>query len=166
MSILKKIFGGGKKNPLAPLTKQLDILGTKQFIMPIEMFQLANAFVESPDKNAVIETLLDPKYANHASPHVKRVCAITVRRLELYDNADVVEMMYQKLSDSSAWVAYDAAWFFKDAKLKNDKITQKLKEIAAEKANMTAEELKELSSEHLSDADVRLQIQAAEALIG
>jgi hypothetical protein len=164
MSILKKLFGGGNKNPITPLTKQLDTLGGKQFIMPIEIFSLANAFVEFPDKNSVIETLTQEKYAAHTSPHVRRVVVITLRRMQIFDLPNVVELMYQKLDDSNPWVAYDAAWYFKESKLKVDKITKKLKEIAGDKADMSEEELKNLSSEHLSDAEIRLQIEAAEAL--
>ncbi|MDF7817462.1 hypothetical protein P1X15_07645 [Runella sp. MFBS21] len=164
MSFWKNLFGGGDKNPLSPLTSQLDALGNKQTIMPVEMFQLANSFVEYPDNQAVIDTLVNEKYANHKSLYVRRVVIIALRRKQIFDVPKVNQMMYEKLSDPVGWVAYDAAWFFKEAKVYDEKIIKKLTELASDKVGLSADELKKISDDNLSDAQVRAQIEAAEAL--
>jgi hypothetical protein len=148
----------------AGLTQQLDYLGTKQAIMPIEMFQLANSFVEHSDSKETIDTLTDPKYANHKSLYVRRVAIIALRRKAIFDDQRVIDLMYDKLSDPVGWVAYDAAWYFKEAKINQEKIVVKLTELAGDKINLNAEDLKKISDENLSDDKVRLQIEATEAL--
>jgi hypothetical protein len=146
------------------LTQELDELGSQEFIMPIQMFQLANKFVEHVNSNETIAALTNEKYIHHSSAFVRRVVIIVLRRKALFDNPKVVELVYQKLSDPEAWVAYDAAWFFKEAKVDQEKIKTKLTELAADKINLNEVELKKLSDEFLSDSKVRLQIEATEAL--
>jgi hypothetical protein len=139
--IFLKLKIGGKANPtdhnehkpqlsgIAGLTQQLDNLGTKQTIMPIEMFQLANAFVEHENSQEMINALTNTKYANHQSLFVRRVVIIGLRRKAIFDNQQIVDMMYNKLSDPVGWVAYDAAWYFKEAKINNEKSLRNLRSL-------------------------------------
>ena len=171
-----KLKIGGQENPsneseqvaqlegFAGLTQQLDFLGTKQAIMPIEMFQLANSFVEHSDSKETVDTLTDPKYSNHKSLYVRRVAIIALRRKAIFDDQRVIDMMYDKLSDPVGWVAYDAAWYFKEAKINQEKIVTKLTELAGDKINLSPEDLKKISEDNLSDDKVRLQIEATEAV--
>ncbi len=149
---------------LVGLTQQLDNLGKKQMIMPIEIFQLANSLVEHEDSQETINTLTSSTYANHKSLYVRRVAIIALRRKAIFDDQKVIDMMYEKLSDPVGWEAYDAAWYFKEAKINDEKITRKLKELAGDKINLNEEELKKISDENMSDDVIRLQIEATEAL--
>lgn len=163
---IKKMFGMEvEKSPLSALFVELNELGRKQTVMPIEIFGLSTRLAESTegaDRQLVITTLLKD-YVAHKNAFVRRAATIAFRRMDNLDNPDITEAMYERLSDDNPWVVYDAAWFFQKHNCATGKIAAKLFEIAGDAAKYDVEEL-EVPFDLISDAKLQAQYMAAKAL--
>ena len=163
---IKKMFGMEvEKSPLSALFVELNELGRKQTVMPIEIFGLSTRLAESAEgaeRQVVVSTLLKD-YVAHKNAFVRRAATIAFRRMDDLDNPAITEAVYERLSDENSWVVYDAAWFFQKHNCATGKITEKLQEIAGEAAKYDLEEL-EVPFDFVSDADLQARYMAAKAL--
>jgi 3-methyladenine DNA glycosylase AlkC len=160
---LKKIFGmDAPETPLQTLFSEVNTMGRKERIMPVEMFGLSTRLAEAEERDEVIAMILKDFIA-HKSLFVRRTAVIALRKMEDAPSEAVIEAVYARLSDDVAWVVYDAAWFFKSKKVKNDKVLAKLKEIAGEKVKYSNDEL-EIHFDDISDADLQAVHEAARAV--
>ncbi len=163
---IKDLLGiDAEKSPLMPLFREMNELGRMQTVNPFTIFGLSNRLVESAegtDRQVVIDILLK-EYIAHKSMFVRRAATIAFRRMENLDNPEVTEAMYERLSDESAWVVYDAAWFFKIHKFETGKISDKLHEIAGECVKYEIDEL-EVPADSVTDADLQAKYMAAKAI--
>ena len=163
---IKDLLGmDDEKSPLASIFREMNELGRMDTVNPFTIFGLSNRLVESAegtDRQIVIDILLK-EYVAHKSMFVRRAATIAFRRMENLDNPAVTEAMYERLSDESAWVVYDAAWFFKTHKFETGKILDKLHEIAGDAAKYDTDEL-EIPADSISDADLQAKYMAAKAI--
>jgi HEAT repeat protein len=160
---IKKIFGmDAERTPISTVFTELNTLGRKQLVMPVEIFRLSTALAESPEREIVVASLLKD-YVAHSSAHVRRATVIAFRKMEDYRSAEVTEAIFQRLSDENPWVVYDAAWYFQNTKPSEPKILAKLKTIAGDAVELSNEEL-EIPFDLISDANLQAKHQAAKAV--
>jgi HEAT repeat protein len=160
---LKKIFSmDAPETPLQSLLSEVNNMGRKERIMPVEMFGLSTRLAESDERAQVIAAILKD-YIHHKNHFVRRTAVIALRKMDDAPSPEVIEAVYARLSDDVPWVVYDAAWFFKSKKTKNEKVLDKLKAIAGEKVKYSEDEL-EVPFDNISDADLQAVHEAARAV--
>lgn len=138
------------------LVRQSIQLGESFPIMPVDEIRLAVAFAELPNIDQVVERLVTELY-DHPNMHVRRIAVNACRRAQAFTVPSLKAALTDKLSDSEAWVVYDAAWAIHSAGYDSPEIRHLLSNIAGVKP---LAELQALVAGELGNAHWQAQARA------
>ena len=106
-------------------------LGRRDVTMPIDIFSLARAFADLPDKANTIE-VTRPLLSAHENAFVRRVFFTMIRFMDIDTRrCDLDATLLAGLKDASLWVRYDAAWIITNRPVSTPAIVSALQELAA-----------------------------------
>jgi HEAT repeat protein len=134
------------------LLRKAEALGVATgIVMPIDEIQLGFRLSEQPRRTAIPKLLV---LAGHDNMHARRVALTALRRMEAWDDEQVLEAFVHGLGDPEGWVRYDAAWALGDSGTSDRRALVGLTKLAKNA----------LPVPPLSDGAARAASQAAESL--
>ncbi len=150
-SPLKKTKDIERADPeIVALFQRLEEMGQMRVIMPVEIFGLARAFVDYPDREKICD-LLRHAYPNLHHHFQKRVFFTFLRFAQPDEfktpGIELASYISAGLDDDMTWVQYDAAWLALVSKTVTPEILAKLKPLSEMKIeDETDNSLKSLKS--------------------
>lgn len=135
-------------------------LGNSFPIMPVDELRLSVAFTELPDQESVVSRLIAELF-EHENMHVRRIAVNASRRSKHFQVTGLKEALTRKLSDTAAWVRYDAAWAILDAEFDSQEIREKLSQLSA---GVLLPDDEARVSRNPNDAELQAKVKAKVAL--